>query len=239
MERIRQVCASLSFLIFLPCFSLLAQQAPVNVDDVIKRIAEGKTPEVKQELSKLRPTLANTPALYYIEGLVSTEGTRSITMFRVVTDSFPNSEWADDALVRIYEIYRGNGQDHFANEELRRLERNYPDSPYLTTQYIKESDSRLTDSSNPGNAAKAGSEYAVQVGAFAQKGNALKLQRRLRSDGYRVDVYDNLLDGKNLLYLVWVGSFKTEQEAEKLLPRLKSKHQIHGVVRVRNTWKKW
>jgi hypothetical protein len=76
-------------------------------------------------------------------------------------------------------------------------------------------------------------EYAIQVGAFAKKKNAERLQQRIQTDGYRVDVYENLIDGKRLFYLVWVGVYRSEEEAQPDLTVIKSKFDIDGVIRPR------
>lgn len=76
-------------------------------------------------------------------------------------------------------------------------------------------------------------EYAIQVGAFTKKGNAERLKRRIQTAGYRVDIYENLLDGQRLLYLVWVGVYQSEESAQPDVAVIKSKFKIDGVIRPR------
>ncbi|HUN64718.1 MAG TPA: SPOR domain-containing protein [Bacteroidota bacterium] len=77
-------------------------------------------------------------------------------------------------------------------------------------------------------------EFSIQAGAFASQANADKLQQKLRAGGYRTDVYKNFLGGKKLFYLVWVGSYHSEEEAKPDLASLKSKFNISGVIRPRS-----
>lgn len=225
----------ISFAIVLLLHSFaLGQKKPINIDEYIQRIAEGRTSEVSSLLPDLRTSMPGSPALLYVEGLIATEGDRSVSMFRVIADSFRTSEWADDAIARLYELYRSRGMNRHAFAELERLRNEHPSSPYITTHYLDPDEGRAESMSD-----RAGSEYAVQVGAFAIKSNATKLQQKIQLSGYEVDVYENLLDGKHLLYLVWVGNFKTAQEAALEIPKIKARHHIDGVVRIRNTWKKW
>jgi len=77
-------------------------------------------------------------------------------------------------------------------------------------------------------------EYAVQVGAFEKKSNALKLQATLSHVGYQVDVYENYLDGKKLLYLVWVGNFTTVEGADSISKEITAGQKLKGVLRMRS-----
>jgi cell division septation protein DedD len=76
-------------------------------------------------------------------------------------------------------------------------------------------------------------EYAIQVGAFSVRKNADKLKRKLRSAGYRVDIYPNILDRKQTLYLVWVGTYKNAVDAEPDRAAILERFRIDGVIRPR------
>jgi len=81
--------------------------------------------------------------------------------------------------------------------------------------------------------------YAIQVGAFAVKENAVRLQREFKKKGFKAVIYDNLLDGKNLLYLVWVGRFDTPEEAMPMMKKIEAFTGIRGVLREQMIWRKW
>ncbi len=81
---------------------------------------------------------------------------------------------------------------------------------------------------------KMGTDYAIQLGAFAIKNNALRMQRRLIHDGYRAEIYEDYLDGKNLLYLVWVGSYESREQAVGQMTTFKSAYQIDGILMIRS-----
>ncbi len=76
-------------------------------------------------------------------------------------------------------------------------------------------------------------EYAVQVGAFTHQKYADKLKRKLAKAGYKVDVYDNYIDGKTLMHLVWVGTFRSESEAQATRLAISEQFKIDGVMRAR------
>jgi hypothetical protein len=77
-------------------------------------------------------------------------------------------------------------------------------------------------------------ELSIQAGAFSLQKNADRLQQKLRAAGYRTDVYKNYLTANKLYYLVWVGSYQTEEEARPILASLKEKFNIDGVLRLRS-----
>ena len=84
---------------------------------------------------------------------------------------------------------------------------------------------------------REGEEYAIQIGAFSAKRNAERLWRKFSTEGYHVDIYENLPDGKNLLYLVWVGSFRSREEAKQEIREIKKKFNIEGTLATRAAWK--
>lgn len=79
-------------------------------------------------------------------------------------------------------------------------------------------------------------DYAVQVGAFAHRKYADNLKQKLVKAGYNVDIYDNFIDGKKLLHLVWVGTYKSESEAQADRAAISEKFKIDGVIRARTAW---
>lgn len=82
----------------------------------------------------------------------------------------------------------------------------------------------------------SGTEYTVQVGAFIKPANAQKLQQKFSQKGYLAEIFENLLDGKQLYYLVWIGSFSEAGEAEKMVDSISSEFHIKGVLRPRSAW---
>jgi len=84
----------------------------------------------------------------------------------------------------------------------------------------------------PGN--KLAAEYTVQVGAFSRRLNALKLADDFKTAGFKVDIYENYRDGKSLLYLVWIGSYKTVEELISAQKAIKIAYNIDGVIRERS-----
>ena len=228
------VCASTLFHSYT-----FAQPYQKKFFEYVRLIASGKGSIVSSKITDLRCKIPETAGLVYIEGLLASDDREAIQYFHVVTDSFPRSEWADDALARLFELYMDQGQRGTALDEMERLRSQYPNSPYVTTNYLAQSSLASVSDSIPTDVHISGKEFAVQVGAFSIRANADKLRQQFMLDGYRTDIYENLLDGRNLLYLVWIGSFKTREEADRTLAEIKSKYNIDGILRTRSSWKKW
>ena len=215
-----------------------AQQGNLQIIEYVRMVARGNGELVSSKLPDLKKKYSHDPSIYYLEGLTATDGIQAIKYFRIVTDSFPQNEWTDDALARTAEISRSIGLPELVNRSIDRLEKEYPESPYIKRNYI--SAIRLASNGSPSAPLpeRVQTEYTVQVGAFSQRENAERLRQRLEKEGYKTDIYGNLLDGKNLLYLLWVGSFKSPDEARKQIQSLKIKLNIDGVLRPRSAWKK-
>ena len=211
-----------------------------KVVEFIKLVSKGHSDQVTSKFQDFQKKIPRTAGLIYLEGLITSDGENAIRYFHVVVDSFPKSEWADDAMARLFEYYFNTGQQDNANHYFNQLVSEYPTSPYVTTNYIRDISTSANNTSSTGNPKEnQGNEYAIQIGAFSKRENAEKLQMKFSSEGYRVDIFENLLDGRNLLYLVWIGNFSTQEEAQKLIKELKVKYNIDGVIRLRSSWKKW
>ncbi len=240
MKSFRRYSVLVSFLIMVAISIAYPQLYETKIFEYVRMVSKGNGEQVAGKFLDLRNKLPRGAGMIYLEGLVATDGNEAIRCFHVIADSFPKSDWADDALARIFECQAAMGEPIEAEETYQRLQQQYPASPYITTGYLQQEvldqaitavDRKLPDSQQ--------NEWAIQVGAFTRKDNADKLLQKISTDGYLVNVYENLLDGKNLYYLVWVGSFKSEEEAKPLLKEIKNKYKIEGVLRARQVWRKW
>ncbi|MBN2200379.1 SPOR domain-containing protein [bacterium] len=122
---------------------------------------------------------------------------------------------------------------------------NIPDSANAVFRKIVESGSAASDvwvsardrlSGQSGSAPQTGTtaqaatdstagrpHYAVQVGAFGNQSNALMRKSFFERAGYPVALRSKRKDG-TLLYLVWIGTFATLDEARQTGERIKAKY---------------
>lgn len=227
-----------------------AQQADVEVARMVRMLEEGKADQVRAELPSLIAKHQNHPGVLYLQGRLASDGAEAVKFYQSIVDNFPKSEWADDALYHIYQYYYSLGLYRTAELKLQQLRKEYPTSPHLagkpgpplppeeepapkvvspTTPEVEE---RITPTPPAERAAKPSPEvepYAIQVGAFSTMQNAEKLRSFFEDLGYRVEVQNKVRGGRSL-YLVWVGSFKTADEARKFGAEVRKKHNIESII---------
>ncbi len=71
--------------------------------------------------------------------------------------------------------------------------------------------------------------WAVQVGSFQQKNNALKLRDRLRKEKYKAFV-EGMRSNNTLIYRVRLGPYVTRGGAEQVREKLLAKQKMKGLV---------
>jgi hypothetical protein len=238
-KRLFPVLAGLLILLIGPGASR-AQNVEDKIDEYVRKISEGRYTDARKAVADtttgLRP---GDPGVIYLEGLIAPDGTTAIRMFRTVADSLGSNPWRDDALARMFEIYSRINDRTDASGVLRTLRADHPSTPYITTGYLEkvaaEQDTLLRSDST----GRIVAIYAIQVGAFSVFENAEKLVALLKSKGLSAIIYDNLLDGKHLLHLVWVGRFDTPEDAAPELKRIEELTGIRGVLREQQVWRRW
>ncbi|HDP98139.1 MAG TPA: outer membrane protein assembly factor BamD [bacterium] len=79
----------------------------------------------------------------------------------------------------------------------------------------------------PGDRSVATSEqYAVQVGAFSNQSNAIRLKEALFKEGYSVVIESKFIEGKKI-YLVQIGSFANRNDARQLAEQINQRYAIN------------
>jgi len=109
----------LSFLI--PCY-LFSQ----NVDMYLSLIHEGQIEGVKENLSELVSKYPNDPGVIYLQALLTVNGMKSLELYSMIIDKFPESKYAGDASVKIGEYFYARGLYSQAGRQLCTIPRKYP-----------------------------------------------------------------------------------------------------------------
>lgn len=222
-----------------------AQEVDRMLDDYILKISQGRYDEVRRSLpasaDRSGQAPGHDPGVLYLEGLIAPDGSSALRIFRMVTDSLPPNPWRDDALARIFEIYTKLNDRGGAAEVLRTMKTEYPRTAYVTTGYLDRIEQIETGGDPPftDSTGRIVAVYAIQVGAFSVLANAEKLAGKLKAVGFNPVIYDNLLDGKNLLHLVWVGRFENREDAEPVVGEIEKATGIRGVLREQMIWRRW
>jgi cell division septation protein DedD len=252
----QQITRLALLLILLFPISLIAQSDDTEIKVALEKIDKGLSAEVRKELPNLVSRYPNNAAALYLQGRLATDGIEAVKFYQGVVDNFPKSEWADDALYRTYQYYYSLGLYRTADLKLQQLKKEYPNSQYITgkpevtippveekmvnlppkeiapvestdtMETVYDVDSAKTEENKISETNKS---FTVQAGAYATNANADKQRRYFDDLGYKVEIVNKVRNGKNL-FLVWVGSFGTMEEAREIVREIKSKYRIESMI---------
>jgi tetratricopeptide (TPR) repeat protein len=222
---------TLSSVLFLLAVSVQAQEASyLLIEKRLEMIKNGQVDEVKAELPTLLTRYQNDPGVLYLEGILTSDGAEAVKVFQSVVENFPESEWADDALYKIYQYSFSLGLYKTAAQTYERLKREYPGSPYLApiesrTAFRGTDEGERVKSSGGSDR----TSFAVQVGAFSTLENANKQKKYFQNIGQPIDILNKVKGGRSF-YLVWVGNFKSYEDARKFGSDLRARYKIEPLV---------
>ncbi len=233
---------------------LLAQMPEQEVRKRLDLIYSGQVDRVRTELPMLAQQYPNDPGVEYLDAVLTTDGTQAVRKFQTIVDVHPQSEWADDALYKVYQYYYSLGLYKTADQKMEQLKRQYPQSVYVTGENTSPSaspgsaaapaniDTAAAVSSQPAQpemqqpnstqlkmAPKAPGKFAVQVGAFSSAQNAQKQVDEFASFGIKAATTTKDINGR-MWYVVSIEGFATEQEARAFIAELKAKHNINSII---------
>lgn len=227
---------------FIVVSGTLAQSSvDAIVASKVRMMEEGKATQVKLELPELAAKYPNHPGVLYLQGLLATNAAEAAKYYQMVLDNFPKSEWADDALYRIYLYYYSLGLARTAELKMQQLRKEYPHSPYARGGVAAQPPPDQQNEEQPAptptppppvipdTGMPTDGAYAVQVGAFAVIENAMRMKSYFEELGYPVEVQNKVRGGRSF-HLVWVGNFSTSDEARRFSAEIKAKHKIESII---------
>ena len=212
----------------------LDAQASKEVEPDIRRrlemIQKGEGEKVKAELPDLLTRYQNHPGVMFLQAALTTDGAQAARVYQTVVDNFPDSEWADDALYKLYQYYYSLGLYKTGDAKLQQLKELYPLSPYASDQAVQAEHQKAADGEPPAGAeTPPAAAYTVQVGAFSTLQNAEELKGRFEKESFSATISTVVSNGKTL-HKVWVGEFKTYESAKRFAGEIKSKYNIDSIV---------
>ncbi len=235
---------ALTLLVTLFGSTVAAQGSDPDINSYIARINNGQGEEVRNEIPSLLAKYPNNPGVLYLQGLVTADGSEAVRVYQSIVDNFPKSEWADDALYKVYQFYYALGLYRTAELKMNQLKKDYPDSRYLkggSEPEVKElaeerpqppahpaPDTVVQPVREPASPPPA-TKFALQVGAFTTQVNAEKQKQFFEQLGYSVEVLNKVKDNR-ALFLVWVGSYATYDEAKAGGAEIKKKYNVSSIV---------
>jgi cell division septation protein DedD len=221
-----------------------AQSEGPNVQRYLALVNAGKADEVRLEIPGLLSKHPNDPGVLYLQAVCTTEGAEAVRIYQSIVDNFPGSEWADDALYKVYQFYYALGLYRTAELKMNQLTKDYPASKYLSAAAGPEAQelpeereqASATDTSRPvalvpatAPATVPSSGFTLQMGAYTAQVNAERQKKFFEDLGHTVEVINRVKDNRTL-FLVMVGSFPTAEEARAAGEEIRKKYNINSMV---------
>ena len=212
-------------------------QTPGGQPDIQRRlelIDRGQAEAVKAELPTLMTNFQNHPGVLYLQAVLTSEGSEAVKTYQSIVDNFPTSEWADDALFKLYQYYYSIGLYKTADQKLEQLKKDYPFSTYASDQALAEEPKAITAEApvvvaQPAKVEKFTTIYTVQAGTFSVLQNAEELKSRFERDGYPTTIFTLVNNGRKF-HKVWVGEFQKQDEARRFSGDIKKKYNLDSIV---------
>lgn len=168
---------------------------------------------------------------YFAKGNYS----NAVKYFRAILNQYPDSKLCGHAAYHETQCYLAQGKVDSTRQLLLRFIQDFQLSP-LVAAAIMDLEAlekpQGVEKSFPGLETKPnqkGKTYTVQIGAFQNKVNAMKLVKKAMAMGYDVEGFRKG-EGANRVYVVWVGSFPTRNKAEKFAREFKKQNNINYII---------
>ena len=226
--------ASIAALLLCVPFGLRAQNAEADVAKYIAMVRNGQVEAVKAEVPSLLAKYPNNPGVLYLQALTTSEGAEAVRIYQSIVDNFPSSEWADDALYKVYQFYYSLGLYRTAEIKMAQLRKNYPNSPLLSGSADAPSKQLPEEKPDAGAAAartpaSPAETFTLQVGAYTTGVNAQRQKSFFEDLGYPVEVINRVKEWRSL-FLVIVGTYTSADEAREQGAAIKKKHNIDAIL---------
>lgn len=221
-----------------------------NIESYLSMIESGRGEEVRAELPSLINQYPNNSGVLYLQAVLTADGADAVRLYQEIVDKYPASEWADDALYKVYQFYDAIGLYRTAGIKLSQLQTRYPNSKYLsevTDQSSGELRSRVetstapvpasTDSSVPKQTtevskpmeSRSPGNFTLQVGVYSTMGNANKQKQFFEYQNYATEIVSKM-KGDRELFVVYVGGYATAGEARTRGDEIKQSFNIDYIV---------
>ncbi|RMF11002.1 MAG: outer membrane protein assembly factor BamD [Candidatus Neomarinimicrobiota bacterium] len=102
-----------------------------NIPMYLSLLEEGKAEQALNDLPLLEVRYPNDPGVLYLKARLAPDGEVAVALYKSLIKSYPQSDYADDALLRIGEYLYSRGLYSQASVLLRSLPLQYPQSDHI------------------------------------------------------------------------------------------------------------
>jgi hypothetical protein len=176
--------------------------------------------ELYSSLEVLEKKDQNHPEIKFFRTTFSDNGDHALKVYqKILEESF--SPLKNLVAIKLSEYYYARGF-YIKAEDYKKLSQvNFPGKTGVAkksvdnnSEKIKQTENKKPNQAAPGNDV---SKYVIQVGAFGVPDNANELAEYLRTENFKVNVVDRIINGKTL-YCVWIkgkGSYEATETVAK------------------------
>ena len=147
--------------------------------------------------------------------LAAADTTEAIRLFKN-TITLPDHAASAPALLQLGQLYDRTGRSHNAVRYLTMYREAYPNGILPVIEYTPGGSTRAEIA--------AGVTYAIQVGVFGERTNALRQKERFEAAGYTVRLVPRTVGGRQYTG-VRVGRYRSQKEAQSIRRELEQKFQ--------------
>lgn len=236
-------------IVFLLTASTTFSYAQLNEQDVRQRldlIHSGKIEQVRTEISSLLNQLPNDPGVKYLEAYVTENGDQAMKKYQTFVDMYPQNEWADDALYKVYQYYYAVGLYKTADTKLTQLNEQYPNSIFakrevkqpvkaeslsvVKTEQVPVTDVKKEEIKEVVTPSVLSGNFVVQIGVYSQETKAQQQAQEMTSIvGRQAIVFPKQSAGKTV-YAVAFDGFVDDQSARAFGGELTTKFKLDWYV---------
>ncbi|MBZ0199737.1 MAG: SPOR domain-containing protein [Ignavibacteriaceae bacterium] len=215
-------------------------QDDIDIVPYLKRIEAGEIETVRTNLVSLKVSNPLSINLLFLEGVVTENGQDAVSIYDKIVKEHPDNRYADAALYRIYSYYYALGLYETARTYQNKLQREYPESPYIKltvqnltakneTQAVKQEEKNEPPRERPIRPVARDYKFTIQAGAFSSEANAASLKKEFEEAGYSSELKEKSVGGATF-HIVLVGNFVEQSDAQSFLEILAKQYNLEGRI---------
>ena len=121
----------LNIKIFLILLSSSLFFAQTDIDRLINDVYKGNLKEAEESIHKLRTEFPENPSLLFLLALIDNNPDRSIEKYKELFNLYPDSKYADDAVMKVSEYYYTKGLYVKSADWSKKINLYYSDSEHI------------------------------------------------------------------------------------------------------------
>ena len=203
-----------------------------DIVQYLKLIEAGAKDSILRILPELKKEYPNDPSVLFLEGILTENAQGAVPVYNRIISDFPRSKYADASVYRLYSYYYSLGLYNTASSFLKKLKKEYPQSPYIKIAE-REIPAENEPASSPPDLSASGNakdfRFTIQAGAFSNDSNAVSLKNSFDGAGYYSFIGKKSVGGSDFS-VVYIGRFKKREEAESFLLVINKQFNLNGRI---------